>query len=1710
MWPIRGAKFIIKRFFGQYFQYELERDQFDIGFKNGTINLSNLELNVKRINQDLKGLPICLASGYVGEIMAKVPYTSLWDSPSEFNIKNLELSFVSVDNYENIVLPKLNEIEYNQNIINVTNIETNEYSSSYPNDAQYYSDEDEELDKQNDSNSSRNSNRFNFDGLEALSEILKKLFDKVSAKIDKCTISLIQYSHEHEKTFVFMLQADSIEYSNDQNSNIVSAALQPSIQQQEEKNNFFIKRINLKNYRIQIAELDGNAVLSKEKFYNTSITNFIPSPLFQTIFTNQNTNQQQQDSNDYISVKFKRNENLDSIPLFNMQFNFKEWTFVNDCIDTFNNNSLVRLNGSSNPQFEINQQSDKFKLDQPIERNHQSPYFGRQSPPLLHQQQQEEESSSTQFSLICQHLKVNIKFPDLNSKYLTRPEILIFQLDNFKTSSNFIKDIKDYKWLIDFNELNANLQIDQNQNIKFLDIKTKDHSQEGPIPLEITVRGDKQQLSNESSNYYDVDLNSSSPILGEKYQTPSLNSSQEQNIMFTQHYNPFSHSERHKGPFSSFVSTSEGIFEDSWPDEAEQEEINSFRHSSIESSKYVFNIILPEILLQLQKNEYELLVKLLGSYSKVLGQKSSTIDKQKKMEVENTLNKNHSFTNLNEEETNVPSIIELSNLFSVFLVLNSGKFIFKENPIAPNPSIPNILAPHFSYQIDFKRFEIFCVSQYCGKDIKFINSTIEDLQLFETDLSMKESSSYPVILSTIPTSLLIDSIPRDQFFTATISINNDTTGFLDKRMNGNIYSFIFKGATIHHNFYSVWYSRLPGFFSITSDKEEKVLKENIEFEEQVEESSLPATSKSMQKMYINFVECSTVFTPTSSLVSSAVLFFSDIKLKILNFNHFSCIGQNSNVFVLDDIGLLNKIEKSQNQPLTIQNYWKLLGYIQAINLDYFEFEIPTLDKPFAFDYNHNVMSINVCSDSFYTLNQLISNFLGLDIPLAEVADLIITQGITPDLKENIDILINEDSFSNSKNETQQVQQPMSGSPRSPSPKLRVSASSINTNSGGVPQPPNLEFEDFEDDPSSFQDSSDDDGTFYEYQSPIDLSANTNISDSTTSSEYNDLMVQDLSSQNSSAPIVGSVMIEDYDHDKLETFAQTNPIPIINEDDGPFYVDLDSLEDDSSNNPNFSNSSNNLTPNRQEGYVSWLDSTNKFIEPIENYISKPEEDPSEDCELPLQYPKSMAKLLFRNMDISLKIFKGNDWDRDKSNTTSTSTTSTKENKLRDPNSYVEFILSNFNLRFDSFDEKESYSKRMSLHITNITIMDHIPTSLWNKFLCSDTNVTRYQKSPMIKILFETVRPDLSRPLLQENRLKVLILPIRFNIDQDTVSFMINFFSYQPPLKVKESPNISGANNSNKNLPHAISRSIPEEKAQTTDKEAQEITYFQSVEILPLRLKIDYKPKKIDYHKLTSGNYTELFNLLPLEGAIFNLVRLKLNGVGGWGPLFNQIGKIWLPHIIQTQLLGYVYGVKGLNSLVHIGEGLANLIVLPIEQYKKDGKVFKGIKKGTTTFLKNLTVETLSVGAKVAVGTQGLLETADNVLSMSPKNQHHSKSTSSSSNKNQAFPSNINIPSSKLSDQPTDTREGFQHAYESLSRELRTAAHTIIAIPMKEYQQKGTKGYVKSIVKAVPIAIIRPMIGITEGVSKTLLGVRNQIDPLKKTEMDNKYKSKQTNI
>ena len=301
--------------------------------------------------------------------------------------------------------------------------------------------------------------------------------------------------------------------------------------------------------------------------------------------------------------------------------------------------------------------------------------------------------------------------------------------------------------------------------------------------------------------------------------------------------------------------------------------------------------------------------------------------------------------------------------------------------------------------------------------------------------------------------------------------------------------------------------------------------------------------------------------------------------------------------------------------------------------------------------------------------------------------------------------------------------------------------------------------------------------------------------------------------------------------------------------------------------------------------------------------------------------------------------------------------------------------------------------------------------------------------------------------------------------------------------------------------------------------------EHVEIFPIELKLDYKPKRVNFAALREGKTVELMNFFHFDGAEMTLRHMTLSGVSGMTRLSNLLQDTWTPDVKANQLADVISGVSPIRSVVNVGSGVADLILLPIEQYRKDGRVAKGVQRGTSSFVRSTALEMMKLGARLATGTQVILERAEGVLGgggervgqnelvgeVHGSGMHGTDDGSSEDEEDMV---------SRYAYQPTGAREGVEAAYKSLSRNVNTAAQTILAVPMEVYERSGDnvsgvkqallcinadmQGPLRAVVRAVPVAVLRPMIGASEAVSKTLLGMRNSLDPAGRAELGDKYK------
>ncbi|GAD92974.1 autophagy regulatory protein Atg2, putative [Paecilomyces variotii No. 5] len=372
--------------------------------------------------------------------------------------------------------------------------------------------------------------------------------------------------------------------------------------------------------------------------------------------------------------------------------------------------------------------------------------------------------------------------------------------------------------------------------------------------------------------------------------------------------------------------------------------------------------------------------------------------------------------------------------------------------------------------------------------------------------------------------------------------------------------------------------------------------------------------------------------------------------------------------------------------------------------------------------------------------------------------------------------------------------------------------------------------------------------------------------------------------------------------------------------------------------------------------------------------------------------------------------------------------------------------------------------LDVRVNDLEIFDHIPTSTWKKFATYMHDAgERESGTSMIHIELLNVKPvpDLAA---SEIVLKATVLPLRLHVDQDALDFMSRFFEFKDE--------------------NAPAPSSPSEQP-----------FLQRVEVNSVRVRLDFKPKRVDYGGLRSGRTTEFMNFFVLDNADMVLRHVIIYGVSGFEKLGLTLNDIWMPDVKRNQLPGVLAGLAPIRSIVNVGSGVKDLVVVPMREYKKDGRIVRSIQKGAMAFAKTTTNELVKLGAKLAIGTQTVLQGAEDFLN-TPGAQHSVLDDDLDEEEKKQI--------SLYADQPVGVVQGLRGAYSSLERDLLLTRDAIVAVPGEIMESGSAAGAAKAVWKRAPTVILRPAIGATKAVGQTLLGAGNTLDPTNRRRMDDKYK------
>jgi len=333
------------------------------------------------------------------------------------------------------------------------------------------------------------------------------------------------------------------------------------------------------------------------------------------------------------------------------------------------------------------------------------------------------------------------------------------------------------------------------------------------------------------------------------------------------------------------------------------------------------------------------------------------------------------------------------------------------------------------------------------------------------------------------------------------------------------------------------------------------------------------------------------------------------------------------------------------------------------------------------------------------------------------------------------------------------------------------------------------------------------------------------------------------------------------------------------------------------------------------------------------------------------------------------------------------------------------------------------------------------SSWKKFLTRSRRFGElHGQRPMVVMELDAVHPDLGM-IVEDWKLKLRFVPLKLNVDQDALEFLIAFCSYAPPVE----PSVDD---------------VP--------------VFFQKFELGTMHLCIDYKAKHIDIDRLRSGNYEELANLLSLEGMELELCSVNLTGVSGWPDVGAGMVAAWAPNIWESQLHRYAAGVQPIRSLSNLASGMYDLVYLPLYDERS---VLRGMQRGTKSAAWKVTLELVTVTTRMAVMAQIALEHVRDAIG--PEDARRGGGEKS-----------------KMANAPGSIQEGLHQAYRSLSKRLQFAASTAVG--------RGSRRTQATHVGSLCRGVLGLGIGATEAATKILLGAQHNLDPAGLREGRDKYK------
>ncbi|XP_013385934.1 autophagy-related protein 2 homolog B-like [Lingula anatina] len=475
--------------------------------------------------------------------------------------------------------------------------------------------------------------------------------------------------------------------------------------------------------------------------------------------------------------------------------------------------------------------------------------------------------------------------------------------------------------------------------------------------------------------------------------------------------------------------------------------------------------------------------------------------------------------------------------------------------------------------------------------------------------------------------------------------------------------------------------------------------------------------------------------------------------------------------------------------------------------------------------------------------------------------------------------------------------------------------------------------------------------------------------------------------------------------------------------------------------------------------------------------------------------------------------------------------------RDSQVLMELQMNKIRLQHEVYPENTREASRQILIINQVEIRDRLASSQINKFLYQYTSeaTPRQTHANMVFLKAMHIRPDLTVLSQKECSLRVSLLPLRLNIDQDALIFLrtyINEICDIQPSPAETAPGFtdSSSSHSSTSSPGAdLPMSSPgkgassqtgqqpvmgmamDDSQEMTSSDAQELmvvfdelkeeageketssgaagqpVYFKNFIFSPdVPIRLDYHGKRLD---MAHGRLAGLLaGLAQLNCSELKLKRLNHKaGHLGAERVAAYALKEWLQDIKTNQLPSILGGVGPMHTLVQLVQGIRDLFWLPYEQYQKDGRIVRGLQRGASSFGTSTAMAALDLTNRLVQSVQYVAELTYVMVSPVPSIRQ----------------GQVLRPRKPL--QPADLRQGVSNAAMVFKEGFTETATNIIRAASEEHDNYGYTGAVGGVLRQIPGTVVQPVIITAEATSNILGGMRNQLVPDGRREASDKWRA-----